>query len=1031
MPTVARAARRRTKDGLPFVAVGAVFLVALVAILLVVRTQNPLLPERTVVGRATGSFDVTLVSQAPVYTADDLRYDWMYLWPFANIEYLPGTGKFVTAGFCNMAPSYWQRFGMVIITDAGQPVGRRDVCFDTSSYRSTPCGEGGGCDVGHNPIISLGGTQFVMNTAANRGPSDSPTVYRLTADGVDLVNVFYNDGNPLGLDNDGLMWLGDIAVADGKMIGIVKRCVAPPECRLYYMANAIYSLPQLGKITEFRVTSQQGFEQPAYSPIVGIGRYFIAQPYHGFSPITVYRMPTSSELAAGTLPIAVQTINKRIIQYAIDVTDQNRIALLLQEGPSRALAIYNTGPDGLILESSRPLTGTHPKLNLLSGKEIAIVGDYFAYTTCQEETQGTDSCSLHVERAGQELTVEPLPEYTEFLSLSMSDTGRILISTRQSPPTGGYRFNDLYLYQINGFTGGGPPVGTPPGYAPSTDPIDGTTYLQATSGSVIVDGNGRYAWRTGYYLKDSQWRPFIIGAGIAGTNWTNGSISASLPTDAPAAGYVIIYACKRYDTRGFVCGPRVANQTASERYWTVTEYGSASCADDCGAGATRCSGAMVQTCGNYDTDACLEWSQSQSCPSGQSCQGTACTGGGDTRPRCDTQPRTECSNTPISGGQLRNDLRCQSFVPGVTFTCYQCPVGQEPWYNTTSYTYRCVAPDDCSPSGSTRCSGAMVQTCGNYDADASLEWGPSQSCPSGQTCQGTACTSASCSDCPGWWERRCNTDPERVEVCTDSDNDGCFTWGTENTCAAGQECTEGATGAVCGTGGCASGASNAMWMAGLPGQCGETWGSCWDGSNRQVIGYESTCCDASTQCAVGASCLNQGQQWWNGAYEFICGSEGTGPSHFSCSDNHTGKVFSAGRREWCCTSERRFKTMPNTDCAGQNLKVKSFGFVGPPSSDGLLGVGICKDVDTAIPVSLHMVLRIDGQRTFEFGTIVPVSTPLCSALGADFTHSFLYSEVFTSTAPGTRFANATATFVPQYNINTNDDALLNVAITIS
>ena len=248
-------------------------------------------------------------------------------------------------------------------------------------------------------------------------------------------------------------------------------------------------------------------------------------------------------------------------------------------------------------------------------------------------------------------------------------------------------------------------TGTPAGFAPALDPIDGITYLAAATGSgvqVSVNGNGgRFVWRTGYYLKDAQWNPFTFSTpGIAGTNWTNGSLNAALPADAPTDGYVIVYACKKYPGRAnFTCGPRNATSPSSERRWTIVQYQIAptGCTDDCAIGATMCASTQVRSCGNYDTDTCREWGTAQDCPTGQTCQGSACTtagSNGDTRPLCSTQPRTQCTSA-MSGGSLRSDLQCSCAVgpcPEPPLKCYQCPDGQSPAYDAATGTYRCAVP---------------------------------------------------------------------------------------------------------------------------------------------------------------------------------------------------------------------------------------------------------------------------------------------------------------------------------------------------
>ena len=49
--------------------------------------------------------------------------------------------------------------------------------------------------------------------------------------------------------------------------------------------------------------------------------------------------------------------------------------------------------------------------------------------------------------------------------------------------------------------------------------------------------------------------------------------------------------------------------------------------------------------------------------------------------------------------------------------------------------------DDCTPLGSKQCSSTTsYQTCGNYDADACLEWSSATDCPGGQSCLSGVCS---------------------------------------------------------------------------------------------------------------------------------------------------------------------------------------------------------------------------------------------------------------------------------------------------
>ncbi|MBI4510973.1 MAG: right-handed parallel beta-helix repeat-containing protein [Deltaproteobacteria bacterium] len=110
---------------------------------------------------------------------------------------------------------------------------------------------------------------------------------------------------------------------------------------------------------------------------------------------------------------------------------------------------------------------------------------------------------------------------------------------------------------------------------------------------------------------------------------------------------------------------------------TPTPRGAGECTSECArVGATDCEGSQVKTCGNYDTDACLEWSAPQACPG----ESEECRGG-----KCEATCTSECT------------------------------------------------------AGVTDCDGAQVKTCGNYDGDACLEWGTAQDCPSGEACIARRC----------------------------------------------------------------------------------------------------------------------------------------------------------------------------------------------------------------------------------------------------------------------------------------------------
>lgn len=101
------------------------------------------------------------------------------------------------------------------------------------------------------------------------------------------------------------------------------------------------------------------------------------------------------------------------------------------------------------------------------------------------------------------------------------------------------------------------------------------------------------------------------------------------------------------------------------------------CADACAnAGLGECDGGGVRLCGNFDADSCLEFSNSQPCPSGTSCSLGVCS--------------TGCT-------------------------------------------------DECLASGNLDCSGDRVVVCGQFDADSCLDLSTETLCVAGESCIAGAC----------------------------------------------------------------------------------------------------------------------------------------------------------------------------------------------------------------------------------------------------------------------------------------------------
>jgi len=105
-----------------------------------------------------------------------------------------------------------------------------------------------------------------------------------------------------------------------------------------------------------------------------------------------------------------------------------------------------------------------------------------------------------------------------------------------------------------------------------------------------------------------------------------------------------------YQIRSRDCAPDGCN-TELETRCVSDQSCEPSCTDDCSYyGQRTCSGDFsYKTCGNYDSDTCLEWSGSTNCPSGQECSGGQCVDS------CTTHDYQQCYDDDVYGMTPVND----------------------------------------------------------------------------------------------------------------------------------------------------------------------------------------------------------------------------------------------------------------------------------------------------------------------------------------------------------------------------------------
>jgi len=156
------------------------------------------------------------------------------------------------------------------------------------------------------------------------------------------------------------------------------------------------------------------------------------------------------------------------------------------------------------------------------------------------------------------------------------------------------------------------------------------------------------------------------------------------------------------------------------------------CTNECISGQAKCSDTSHrQTCGQYDSDTCLEWSTATVCSGDTTCGYGTCP---DTH-----KPAWRC------------ELETCTYVCNTSSTCN----GTQPPDQPTTCT------NDCT-TGQLKCSDiSHKQTCGQYDSDTCLEWSTATVCSGSTTCGYGNC---SATQKPSW---TCK-DGKCVYVCVSS-----------------------------------------------------------------------------------------------------------------------------------------------------------------------------------------------------------------------------------------------------------------------
>jgi len=206
-----------------------------------------------------------------------------------------------------------------------------------------------------------------------------------------------------------------------------------------------------------------------------------------------------------------------------------------------------------------------------------------------------------------------------------------------------------------------------------------------------------------------------------------------------------------------------------------------SCSSECAQGERRCApdNDGVQLCGDFDDDPCHEWGEAVSCGPGTRCEDGACVL--SCRDDCDREQRVCADAESVRVCGQHDEDPCLDWGPpeecGEHFACEQ---GQ----------CRPDCQDTCDEEDQLGCSGdsSAVQRCGEFDGDPCLEWGEPQDCPEGHTCSNGACA-PDCGDECAAGDRRCSGNG--VASCGQYDADACLDWSQAVACQPWELCVEG------------------------------------------------------------------------------------------------------------------------------------------------------------------------------------------------------------------------------------------------
>ncbi len=290
------------------------------------------------------------------------------------------------------------------------------------------------------------------------------------------------------------------------------------------------------------------------------------------------------------------------------------------------------------------------------------------------------------------------------------------------------------------------------------------------------------------------------------------------------------------------------------------------CVDECAQDEQRCFGPRgAQQCGQGDSDPCLEWLVVTACAEGETCARGDCVS--ECVDECD-ESTVQCQDSGVSSCADRDLDGCTEWGP-----TQACADGESCEGGRCRPIGTCT--DECAANA---CNDTTLTQCGNYDLDPCLEPSSGVSCASSDPCTEGRCTLDGCQSMP----RVCDSPP--ASTCVDAST--LRTFGSTGTCSVGA-CEYPSSDSIC-SNGCANGrcldACDGVACVTPPNACYEPTGTC-SGEGMCTYSTREGSCDDGDACTEGDLC----QGGACAGAPIVCGD----PPQPSCFDPNTLRTYAS------------------------------------------------------------------------------------------------------------------------------------------